>query len=41
MPVPSLPSENVPAPLLVLSLLAPEETLAAALPRIDSALLRC
>lgn len=34
-------AESVPAPLLVLSLLAPEETLAAALPRIDSALLRC
>lgn len=32
--------ENVPAPHLVLSLITPTETLAAALPRIDAALLR-
>lgn len=32
--------ESVPAPHLVLSLITPTETLAAALPRIDSALLR-
>lgn len=32
--------ENVPAPHLVLSLITPTETLAAALPRIDTALLR-
>ena len=32
--------ESVPAPHLVLSLITPPETLAAALPRIDSALLR-
>ncbi len=32
--------ENVPAPHLVLSLITPEETLAAALPRIDEALIR-
>lgn len=33
-------AENVPAPHLVLSLITPEETLAAALPRIDEALIR-